>query len=83
MGTDWQLQNAKNRFSELVDLALRRGPQTITRHGKPAAIVLSVKDYQRIKGARRPLSEFFARSPLRGRKLKTERSRDTGRDIAL
>jgi len=83
MSSDWQLQTAKNRLSHVVDLAVKRGPQTITRHGKPTAVVLSVKDYQRIKSAGRPLSEFFARSPLHEQPLSVDRSRDTGRDVPL
>lgn len=82
--SDWQLQTAKNRLSELVENALNRGPQTITRHGKAAAIVLSVDDYRKIRAGKRSLSRFFARSPLRGRKLNISRSRDVGRGpIAL
>lgn len=83
MESEWQLQNAKNRLSRVVDLAAQQGPQTITKHGKPAAVVLSVADYRRIKGAGRRLSEFFAKSPLHGAALDLERSRDTGRDVRL
>jgi len=54
--------------SATVD-CLKPRPQTITRHGKPAAVVLSVKDYERIKSGGTSLTEFFARSPLRGVKL--------------
>ncbi|NNN04847.1 MAG: type II toxin-antitoxin system Phd/YefM family antitoxin [Elusimicrobia bacterium] len=80
--SDWQLQNAKNRLSELVDDALSRGPQTITRHGKATAVVLSVEDYRKIQSGQRPLSRFFAESPLRGHKLTLTRSRDVGRGPA-
>ena len=83
MNSDWQLQTAKNRLSHVVDLALKNGPQTITRHGKPAVVVLSMEDYQRIKGTGQRLSEFFARSPLRGQKLDLDRDQDTGRDVLL
>jgi prevent-host-death family protein len=44
----WQLQHAKNRFSELVEAALRKGPQEITRHGKSVAVVLSRDEYDRL-----------------------------------
>ena len=44
----WQLQHAKNRFSELVEAALRKGPQEITRHGKPAVVVVSKEEYDRL-----------------------------------
>ncbi len=77
--SDWQLQTAKNRLSELVENALNRGPQTITRHGKATAIVLSVEDYRKILAGKSSLSRFFAKSPLRGQKLDLSRSRDIGR----
>jgi prevent-host-death family protein len=76
---DWQLQTAKKRLSELVDDALTRGPQTITRHGKATAVVLSMDDYRKLQAGKRTLSQFFARSPLRGQKLNLARSRDAGR----
>ena len=38
----WQLQEAKNRFSEVINAAEHEGPQTITRHGKPVAVVVPV-----------------------------------------
>jgi prevent-host-death family protein len=43
----WQLQEAKNKFSEVVERALHEGPQMITRHGKPAVVVSSVEDYEK------------------------------------
>ena len=49
----WQLQQAKNRLSELVDRAIADGPQTITRHGKPAAVVVAHKAWKK-KQARKP-----------------------------
>jgi prevent-host-death family protein len=38
----WQVQEAKNRFSEVIDRALSEGPQTVTRHGKPVVRVVAV-----------------------------------------
>jgi antitoxin Phd len=38
----WQIQEAKNRFSELVDLSLSEGPQTVTRHGKPVVQIVPI-----------------------------------------
>lgn len=46
--SDWQLQDAKNRFSALVNAALAGEPQTVTRRGVPAVVVLSVEDYQQL-----------------------------------
>ena len=47
----WALQDAKNRFSALVDAALRGEPQTVTRRGAPAVVVLAVDDYQLLRRA--------------------------------
>lgn len=40
----WQVQEAKNRFSEVIDRALHDGPQVVTRHGKPVVRVVAVND---------------------------------------
>ena len=44
----WTLQDAKNRFSAVVDAALAGEPQEFTRRGKPAVVVLSAQEYQRL-----------------------------------
>ena len=44
----WALQDAKNRFSAVVDAALAGEPQQVTRRGKAAVVVLSVRDYERL-----------------------------------
>jgi len=41
----WKLQDAKARFSEVVDRALRDGPQIVTRHGEKTAVVVSYRDF--------------------------------------
>jgi prevent-host-death family protein len=46
--TDWPLQDAKNRFSAVVDAALAGVPQRVTRRGRPAVVVLSVEEYERL-----------------------------------
>ena len=54
--------DAKNRFGQLLDAA-RRGPVTVTKKGRPAAVLLSVEDYARIRGAaRRRLLATVARA---------------------
>jgi antitoxin Phd len=62
----WQLQEAKNRLSEVVDEALAGGPQVITRRGVETAVLLSYTDYQQMLLSGQKLSEFFRRSPLVG-----------------
>jgi prevent-host-death family protein len=83
MPREWQLQEAKNRFSEVVDKAAREGPQVVTRRGKPAAIILSPDGYRRLVQPKENLVRFFQRSPLAGMDLDVERSRETGRDVEL
>jgi len=43
----WQLQEAKSRFSELVELTLKEDPQLVTRCGEDAVVILAANDYQR------------------------------------
>lgn len=77
----WQLQEAKNRLSEVVDLALQEGPQEISRHGKKAVIIVSCEEFNRMKRGSENLVEFLRKSPLRG--LDLDRSRDLPRDVVL
>lgn len=62
----WQMQEAKSRLSEVVKNAEREGPQEITVHGRPAAVVLSRADYDRLADTGESLVAFMRRSPLAG-----------------
>ena len=64
MARTWQLQEAKNKFSEVVEEALRHGPQVITRRGVETAIVLSYAEYRKLALNQKKLSDFFRESPL-------------------
>lgn len=80
----WQLQEAKARLSELVKSCQGDGPQQISVRGEPAAVVLSKRDYDRLrKGTRPGFVAFLRRSPLRGLDLAFERSRSPVRHVAL
>ena len=79
----WPLQDAKNRFSEVVDKALRDGPQLVTRRGKETVVILSVEAYRNLTKSRTSLVNFFRKSPLRGVELDLERNKDLGREIDL
>ena len=46
---EWPLQDAKNKFSELVNAALAGEPQKVTRRGRPAVVVVSVEEYERLR----------------------------------
>ena len=58
----WQLQDAKNKFSELVDTALAQGPQTVTKRGLEAVMVISVEDYKRLSKSKRSLIDVFRKA---------------------
>lgn len=79
----WQLQQAKNRLSELVEEALKHGPQTISRRGVETAVVLSIEEYRRLARPKTRLVEFFRSSPLMGVELDLERSPDLVREVEL
>jgi prevent-host-death family protein len=76
----WQIQEAKNKFSEVVEEALKHGPQVITKRGRETAIVLSWEDYRRMALRQKKLSEFFAASPLVGVELDLTRDPSPMRD---
>jgi len=79
----WAVAEAKARFSEVIDRALADGPQTITRKGQKAVVVVSVEEWQRKTKRKGNLAEFFAASPLRGSGLKIKRTKDGPRGIEL
>ncbi len=62
----WQLQEAKNKFSEVVEAALNKGPQVITKRGADTAVVLSYTEYRGLILIQKKLSDFFRESPLFG-----------------
>ena len=76
----WQLQEAKNKFSEVVDGAINDGPQVVTRRGVETAIVLSYAEYRKILAGDQKLSDFFGQSPLAGVDLDLERDKSPVRD---
>jgi antitoxin Phd len=78
----WQLQVAKQRFSELVERARHEGPQIVTKHGKEAVVVVSTEEYQRLRRDGPSLLEFIRSAPDFDL-LNLERARDRGRDIEL
>ena len=83
MKSTWQLQEAKNRLSELVELALHQGHQTITRHGEPVVVVVNVRDFQRWRRRQGSLVEFLRKSPLPGVELDLRRDKSPPRKVAL
>lgn len=84
MARVWQLQEAKDKLSEVVDEALSDGPQVITKRGVETAIVLSYADYRKLLLNQQQLSDFFRESPLVGVDLELSRDTSSSReDVAL
>ncbi len=81
--SSWQLQDAKARLSEVVKKATQEGPQRITLHGAPAAVVLSEKDYLRLRKRSKRFIDFMRSSPLKGLELELTRDRSPPREVRL
>jgi prevent-host-death family protein len=69
----WTVAQAKAKFVEIIERAISEGPQTITRKGRAAAIVVGAEEWRRKTKHAGNLAEFFAASPLRGSRLKIRR----------
>jgi prevent-host-death family protein len=83
MDKKWSVAEAKAKFSEVIDLAQSQGPQTVTRNGRTAVVIVAAEEWER-KGKRRGnLAEFFAASPLRGSQLNVRRRKDRPRKVDL
>jgi prevent-host-death family protein len=63
MSSTWSVQDAKNRFSAVMEAA-KRGPQTVTRHGKPAVVVVDAREYERLQRLERAKAPSFAEALL-------------------
>ena len=79
----WSLQDAKNKFSEVVERCRTEGPQRVQRHGKDAAYVVSSDDWHRLQSRYLTLAEFFLASPLCGDELPIDRDRSVLRPVEL
>jgi prevent-host-death family protein len=79
----WTLAAAKAHLSEVVDSALKNGPQVITRRGRETVVVVAAEDWKRKVRRKGTLADFFAASPLRESGLEIERLQDGPRDISL
>ena len=79
----WTVANAKAKLSQLIEQAQEKGPQTITRHGMAAAVVVSVEEWNRKTKRTGNLTDFFAASPLRDSGLEIKRKKDRPQKFAL
>jgi prevent-host-death family protein len=71
---DWQIQEAKGKFSALINEA-QTAPQTITRHGEPVAVVLSASEYERLSRRKgQTFLDLLRSAPLGDLELERDRS---------
>jgi prevent-host-death family protein len=66
----WTVAEAKAKFSEVIEKAHSDGPQTITRNGRRAAVLVAAEEWERKTRRKGTLAEFFASSPLVGSGIK-------------
>src|SRR6516165_2094191 len=59
----WQVQDAKQRFSELIRTAQADGPQVVTRHGEEIAVVIDIADYRHLKGETAEFKDYLRSGP--------------------
>jgi prevent-host-death family protein len=77
----WQLQEAKQRFSEVVRRAETSGAQFVTRHGTEVAVVIDIAEYRRLNGEQTDFKQFLRARPVG--ELPVERAKDLPRDVDL
>lgn len=76
----WTVAEAKAKFSEVIDRARANGPQTVTKNGRSAVVIVSAEEWERKSRRSGNLAEFFAASPLRGSGLDVRREQDGPRE---
>lgn len=79
----WTVAEAKAKLSEVIERAQSGGPQTITKNGRTAVVVVDAGEWERKTRRTGSLAEFFAASPLPKSRLKVRRSKDRPRKVVL
>jgi len=83
MNKTWQLQEAKNKFSNLVDRAQHEGPQVVTKNGKETVVVLSCEDFRKLSKPKNSLHKFIQKSPLGEVNLDLSRDKNAPRNVEI
>ena len=81
MRTTWKLQDAKAKFSKIVEDALKIGPQFVTRRGQNAVVVVSVEEYEELISNKPSFKEFLLICPKMANDFELERQKDFPRNI--
>ncbi len=77
----WQVQEAKNNFSEVIERASHGDPQVITKHGTEVAVVISIDQFKSLKVRSQSLVEFLLESPLSGSEIDVTRDQSLPRAV--
>lgn len=83
MAVRWQVQEAKQRFSEVLRAAETGEPQIVTKHGEEVAVVIDIAEYRRLRGESVSFMDYLRAEPYVDADLDVERQRDLPRDIDL
>jgi prevent-host-death family protein len=79
----WQVQEAKQRFSEVLRAAEEGEPQIVTKHGEEIAVVIDIAEYRRLRGESVTLLDYLRAEPLVDDGLKVDSRKDLPRDVNL
>jgi antitoxin Phd len=79
----WQIQEAKAKFSQLVEDANVKGYQIITKQSEPVAVILSKKEFDKMTQSKTSLLKFFKAAPCQEIELDIQRSKDLPRELDL
>ena len=83
MNNIWQLQDAKSKFSEMVEKAIHEGPQIVTKRGKNTVVVMPYSEYEKLIHHGNSLADFLLAYPFGGAELPLERDKGVGRDVEI
>lgn len=79
----WQVQEAKQRFSEVIRAAEAGEPQIVTKHGEEIAVVIDIAEYRRLRGEPVSLMEYLRTDPIADDSFTVERHPDPPRAVDL
>lgn len=79
----WQIQEAKAKFSQVVEEATKKGYQVITKNGVPVVVMLSKEEFDKMSKPRTSLLDFFRAAPCQDVDLDIQRSKDLPRELDL
>jgi prevent-host-death family protein len=79
----WQVQEAKQRFSEVLRAAEAGEPQIVTKHGEEVAVVIDIAEYRRLRGESVSLMDYLRADPAADADFEVDRRPDLPREIDL